>query len=162
MAVADFGRRCEALCAVYRHLWVRWILGHDELCVCGLEDVGELPAPGASLYDGENWYRGSPRFEPPGVRQQPARRESVGAVRDGDGMPPTADAPDRRGGGGGSGGGLRDYSMQYALPRDRIEELLAALGHWARHGGEGALCCSAREVELKFIGGPGSVPYSLD
>jgi hypothetical protein len=38
--------------------WVLWELGQDALAFCALEDVGEIAAPGAERYDGENWYRG--------------------------------------------------------------------------------------------------------
>jgi len=39
--------------------WVLWELGQDALAFCALEDVGEIAAPGAERYDGENWYRGA-------------------------------------------------------------------------------------------------------
>ena len=47
--------------------WVLWELGQDTLAFCALEDVGEIVAPGAERYDGENWYRGAPPFEAPGA-----------------------------------------------------------------------------------------------
>ena len=74
--------------------WVLWELGQDALAFCALEDVGEIAAPGAERYDGENWYRGTPPFEAPGapataressrskkaIGQRPTETGSEGAV----------------------------------------------------------------------------------
>lgn len=90
--------RSEALCEAYRHLWVWWAVGQRELIAVGLEDVGTVPALGASRYDGENWYRGAPSLEAPGAEREAPRSASG-----------------------------RWYSMQYAFPRPELAELVRAL-----------------------------------
>ena len=59
--------------------WVLWELGQDTLAFCALEDVGEIVAPGAERYDGENWYRGAPPFEAPGAPATAPPFEAPGA-----------------------------------------------------------------------------------
>ena len=153
LGVSEFAARAESLCAAYRHLWVRWRLGHEALCVCGLEDVGDLPAHGAARYDGENWYRGPPMFEAPG----PCR------PWDANGAPTPAPAPatEEQGEEKGQrleeehGSAVRWFSMQYALPLASLEELIAGLVTWQQEADVGAAACASREVELKFVGGPG-------
>jgi len=134
MRVGELVERLEALCGAYRHLWVWWAMGEEMLCVCGLEDVGEAPAHGASLYDGENWYRGAPPLEAPG-----AARPSRAARSAAEG----ANAKVR--------GEARTYSMQYAVPRSRFGELTDTL---SQHAVEIGL---HRVVELKFVGGGSSM-----
>ena len=70
--------------------------------MCGLEDVGQAPLPGASLYDGANWWAGTPVFEPPGR----AERRASGVTRDALPAGAAADgAEDSKGRGGGEEGG---------------------------------------------------------
>ena len=177
----EFVERAEALCGAYRHLWALWALGHPQICVCGLEDMGEVPAPGACRYDGENWYRGSPTFEAPGGRAAEAARRRVaaeGAVTctsragaSGSG----ASAGDGRAsdtGGDGSDGvrarddgvrarddGVRLYSMQYAVPRQRLAALLECLEAQTTAD---TSALAGRVVELKFVGGPGSTMLGVN
>ena len=133
--VAELRERLEALCDAYRHLWMWWALGDESICACGLEDMGSAPAHGAAIYDGENWYRGAPPLEAPGAAR---RRREAGAVRPGAG-----------GDGELNGSTVRSYSMQYALPRSRLGDLLGALADSASSIGLG------RVVELKLVGGDG-------
>jgi predicted dehydrogenase/FAD/FMN-containing dehydrogenase len=130
MDVGDFVQRADALFGSYRHLWAWWSLGEQQLALCCLEDVGRVPANGASRYDGENWYHGSPRLEAP-------------ASRDGGAGSSTSSAP-----GEPSREHMRLVSLQYAFPRARLEEVISTL---ARADGP----WGGRVVELKFVGGPG-------
>ena len=160
--------------------WVLWELGQDTLAFCALEDVGEIAAPGAERYDGENWYRGTPPFEAPGapataressrskkaIGQRPTETGSEGAVLGSAGGVPGSEGAvlGSEGAEPGSEGGARWVSMQYAFPRERLVGLLRALSAWhgAQIRNEGASklgSCSSvinRVVELKFIGGPGA------
>ena len=114
--VNDLVSRADALCDAYRHLWVWWAMGERQLCVVGLEDVGRAPALGACAYDGENWYRGSPPLGAPGERRVAYAADS------------------------------RLYSSQYAVPRQRLAEVVNGLAARAEELGRG------RVVELKFVG----------
>ena len=161
--------------------WVLWELGQDALAFCALEDVGEIAAPGAERYDGENWYRGTPPFEAPGapataressrskkaIGQRPTETGSEGAVLGSAGGVPGSEGAvlGSEGAEPGSEGGARWVSMQYAFPRERLVGLLRALSAW--HGaqirnedvsklGSCSSVLQNRLVELKFIGGPGA------
>ena len=161
--------------------WVLWELGQDALAFCALEDVGEIAAPGAERYDGENWYRGTPPFEAPGapataressrskkaIGQRPTETGSEGAVLGSAGGVPGSEGAvlGSEGAEPGSEGGARWVSMQYAFPRERLVGLLHALSAW--HGaqirnedvsklGSCSSVLQNRLVELKFIGGPGA------
>lgn len=117
----------------YRHLWVWWALGEPQLCACALEDVGRAPAPGAARYDGENWYRGAPPLAAP-------RGEGEGGAAE---PGPTA----------------RWVSLEYALPRAALAELVATLGSAGFLAASG---CAGKTLELKFVGGPGRAEQGVN
>ena len=148
LRLPEFSARADAMTAHYRHLWALWILGQPELCVCGLEDLGETPAHGATRYDGENWYAPAPAppFEPPGRRRAAARPATAAAAE------PGAEA------GAGPGPGVEAaywVSLQYAFPRATLPsliELLSRLAGAEPAGGASTCSLAGRQLEIKFVG----------
>ncbi|KAL1500570.1 hypothetical protein AB1Y20_013225 [Prymnesium parvum] len=151
LRVGEFVARCDAMLRAFRHVWVLWRLGQDSLCVCALEDVGQLPLPGATPYDGSNWWAGPPSFQAPradggagDVSASAAAGPAAGGCASEDGSRADGHEDTRTAGHEGP----RWLSTQYAFPMAMLRRVVDAMEALpARLQG----LVHGREIELKFL-----------